>query len=140
MTRLGKVRIRGHWQTYGHGEARRQARVFEVFGPTGLVVWRGESFTEAMVQADRESRRPEWREAAGVHECTQGALLRLRPVGTEGVYCGHGRYLAQGELFYLSGVPTRIGRFQRQEPRPSYLRILGPAASAVDRAMMETGL
>jgi len=140
MTRLGKVRIRGHWQTYGHGEARRQARVYEVFGPTGLVVWRGESFTTAMAEADRESRAPQWRKAAGIHECSQAALLRLRPVGTEGVYCGHGRYLVAGELFFVGGSAMRLGRIQRQEPRPSYLRILGPAATAVDRAMLETGL
>lgn len=123
--RLGKVRVRGHWQTSGHGEARRQARVYEVFGPTGLVVWRGESFTAAMGHADRESRRKEWREAAGQHQCSGAALLSCRPVEGDqpGIYCGHGRFIGEGDWFLVGPYETQLGVPTITPPHePTYIR------------------
>jgi len=115
---LRKVRIRSFWLVLVTGAEETAVRTYEVTGPTGMTVARTGSFAAAVGHADRESRRFEWRQAAGVHDCSVGALLRSRPVGSEGIYCGHGRFLGAHDALRVDGVPTRIGRPEVAERSP----------------------
>ncbi len=117
---MRRVRVRSEVLTFSDGEKRR---VWRVTGPTGLIVARYQtSHAEAVRLADVESRGRVWRLAADTHGCSTAALLRCRPVGVEGIYCGHGRFLGTGDWFYVDGRSYQLGQPTAEPATPLYTR------------------
>lgn len=111
-----RVRLRSEVWTQGG----QQVRMWRVVGPTGLEYAARADFKKALEVADKESRQPYWRDAEGIHECDRRGLMGARYVDSwpKGIYCGHGRFIGEGDAFLVEGTPTRLGAAERRDPVP----------------------
>lgn len=115
---LDAPRVRVRCEVWSYSSDGTTQRMWRVVGPTGLEYAARRTFKEAVALADKESRNAVWRDAEGVHECTSRDLWRVtaRYVAgaPAGIYCGHGRFIGEGDLFLVDGIPTRLGTADRR--------------------------